>query len=140
MASCYSKTWAIPSYLSQLNPQTVKDLYADALQSLLHLQQTDCDLLPVYNEQRLRTELDLMPEWFLKTHLGIADEDIPYDLIQQTFDALVESAVGQPVAFVHRDYHSRNLMLLTGEEQPRHHRLSGCRTRPCDLRSGVPAT
>jgi hypothetical protein len=105
-------------YLSQLNPQTVKDLYADALQSLLHLQQTDCDRLPLYDEQRLRTELELMPEWFLKTHLDIADEDIPHDLIQQTFDALVESAIGQPVTFVHRDYHSRNLMLLAGEENP----------------------
>jgi hypothetical protein len=98
-------------YLSQLNPQSVQDLYADALHALLKIQQADCNHLPAYNEQRLRDEMRLMPEWFLKTHLGLSDTDIPWELINDTFEALVESAVGQPVAFVHRDYHSRNLMV-----------------------------
>ncbi len=62
------------SYLSQLTPETAKDLYADALQALLQLQQADCDHLPAYNERTLRREMELMPEWFLKTHLGFSDE------------------------------------------------------------------
>lgn len=101
------------SYLSQLNPQSVKPLYADALQALLHIQQADCDHLPAYNERTLRRELELMPEWFLQTHLGCSEADIPHDLIQQTFEDLIEAATGQPMAFVHRDYHSRNLMVTT---------------------------
>lgn len=105
------------SYLSQLNPETFKDLYADALQALLHLQEADCDHLPAYNERLLRTEMGLMPEWFLKTHLGFSDADIPHKLIQQTFEDLIESAIGQPVSFVHRDFHSRNLM-ITQEHSP----------------------
>ena len=105
------------SYLSQLSPTTVKDLYADALQALLQLQQADCDNLPAYNESTLRREMELMPEWFLKTHLGFSHAEIPHKLIQQTFEDLIESAIGQPVAFVHRDYHSRNLM-VTQENNP----------------------
>ena len=105
------------SYLSQLTPATAKDLYADALQALLHLQQANCDNLPAYNERVLRREMELMPEWFLKTHLGFSDADIPHDLIAQTFEDLIESAIGQPVAFVHRDFHSRNLM-VTPENNP----------------------
>lgn len=105
------------SYLSQLTPATAQDLYADALQALLQLQQADCDSLPAYNERTLRREMELMPEWFLKTHLGFSDEEIPHDLIQQTFEDLIESAIGQPVAFVHRDYHSRNLM-VTHDNNP----------------------
>ena len=101
------------SYLSQLSEATAKNLYADALQALLHLQQADCDNLPAYNEKTLRREMELMPEWFLKTHLGFRDAEIPHELIKQTFEHLIESAIGQPVAFVHRDYHSRNLMVTT---------------------------
>ena len=98
-------------YLSRLSAETVKDLYADALSTLMLLQQAEADNLPLYDDQRLRVEMDLMPQWFLKTHLGLSEHEIPYDLINNTFNALVDSALEQPSVFVHRDYHSRNLML-----------------------------
>lgn len=98
-------------YLSRLSAETVKDLYADALSTLMLLQQAEADNLPLYDDQRLRAEMDLMPQWFLKTHLGLSEHEIPYDLINNTFNALVDSALEQPSVFVHRDYHSRNLML-----------------------------
>lgn len=104
-------------YLSHLGPENVTDLYADALDALLKFQQADCNHLPAYNERTLRAEMQLMPEWFLKTHLGFSEEEIPQELISQTFEDLIEAAVGQPVAFVHRDYHSRNLM-ITSESNP----------------------
>ncbi len=104
-------------FLNQLGPANVKDLYADALHALLQFQTADCDHLPAYNERTLRSEMGLMPEWFLKTHLGFSDDDIPHELISHTFESLIESAIGQPVAFVHRDYHSRNLM-ITKENSP----------------------
>lgn len=104
-------------YLNQLTPETVKPLYADALQALLQLQQADCDHLPLYDRERLLAEMQLMPEWFLKTHLGWQETALPHKLIHTTFDALAEAATEQPVAFVHRDYHSRNLM-VTGDNSP----------------------
>ena len=100
-------------FLSQLHPQSVNDLYMDAMEALINIQKTDCTDLPVYNEQRLMAEMALMPEWLLKTHLGYRDHELPHDLLHQTFDALVESALEQPQVFVHRDYHSRNLMITT---------------------------
>ena len=100
-------------YLSKLHPQSVDAMYCEAMDSLLQLQNTDTTDLPVYNEQRLLAEMELMPEWFLKVHLQYSESDIPYDLIRQTFDALIESALEQPQVFVHRDYHSRNLMVTT---------------------------
>lgn len=104
-------------YLDRLNFATAKNLYADALQSLLTLQQADCDHLPLYDESRLRAEMELMPEWFLGTHLGFTPDRLPLELLQHAFDALVESALEQPLVFVHRDYHSRNLM-VTDSQNP----------------------
>lgn len=104
-------------YLDRLNMETVKDLYADALDALLFMQQADTEGLPPYDQHRLRQEMELMPEWFLKTHLGMHEQEIPYELIHHTFNALTESALAQPVAFVHRDYHARNLMYRT-EKNP----------------------
>lgn len=104
-------------YLNELSPQSVNGLYADALHALLQFQQAECGHLPAYTERLLRTEMQLMPEWFLKMHLGLSDEEIPYELIDHTFEFLIDAAMGQPVAFVHRDYHSRNLM-ITSENSP----------------------
>ena len=69
-----------------------------------------------------------MPEWFCARHLGLrlgADELV---VLQSTFDFLIREALAQPVVLVHRDYHSRNLMILP-ERRSRHHRFSGCARR-----------
>ena len=55
---------------------------------------------------------------------------------RQTFEFLIREALAQPAVFVHRDYHSRNLMLL-GERNPGHHRFPGCTARTGRLRPGV---
>lgn len=103
--------------LDALTPANVDRLYQDALQTLLLLQVADADHLPLYDAERLRQEMDLMPEWFLGKHLGFSAADIPQDLIEETFNALTAAVLEQPVAFVHRDYHSRNLM-LTAQNTP----------------------
>lgn len=97
--------------LSELSPANVDHLYHEAMTELYKLQQADSQGLPTYNEQMLRNEMELMPEWFLKTHLQLADHEIPSELLDSTFQALTESALEQPTCFVHRDFHSRNLML-----------------------------
>lgn len=103
-------------YFQQLTPATADHLYYSAMDSLLRLQVADCDHIAEYTPEFLLMEMNLMPEWFLKRHLGLMDYEIPQPLLQNTFAALVEAAQEQPSCFIHRDYHSRNLMLLPNDE------------------------
>lgn len=103
------------SYLSELNDATADALYADALDALLTMQtRVNADGLPRYTETLLTTELELMPTWFLQRHLGIAIECDEWDIIEVAFRVLLDNAMAQPQVFVHRDYHSRNLLLVPG--------------------------
>ncbi|MFA6052504.1 MAG: phosphotransferase [Methylobacter sp.] len=99
-------------FLDQLSTNNAANLYQTAFDSLLKLQtQTplqNCGL-PSYNEQLLRRELAIFNEWFLDQLQGITIPEQIWDAVQAT---LVESALEQPVICVHRDYHSRNLMIL----------------------------
>jgi len=87
-------------------------LYGDAIRSLVRLQARadPAGLLP-YDAARLRQELDLFRAWFLPHHLGLEPSPGERDLLEEVFAFLVEAALRQPVVLVHRDYHSRNLMV-----------------------------
>lgn len=99
------------TYLDVLNADTVDELYRDAISALFGMQQrVKADDLPVYDEARLRAEMNLFPEWFLERHLGLTIKASERMIIERVFEKLVASALEQPQAFVHRDYHSRNLM------------------------------
>jgi aminoglycoside/choline kinase family phosphotransferase len=65
-----------------------------------------------YDEQRLQVEMDLFADWFLGQLLGIELDGQERSMLRKLFTQLIESAVEQPQVVVHRDYHSRNLMLL----------------------------
>ena len=96
------------------------DLYADALKGLLTMQTADAALsqgLPRYDRAMLLREMELLPEWFLTRHLGLRIEARERAMLTELFESLVAAAVAQPVCFVHRDYHSRNL-LVTAENNP----------------------
>ncbi len=97
--------------LNELNPDTADSYYQQAMKELLKLQQAEHAGLPVYNAARLQQEMALMPEWFLKTHLQFAENDLPLQMIRETLNALTDAVLTQPAVFVHRDYHSRNLMV-----------------------------
>ncbi len=101
-------------YLDSLNEETVDGLYGDALESLMRLQQGvdihSCGL-PPYDEALLRREMDLFPEWFLTRWLGRKVGDAEQRVLEKTWHRLVGSALEQPRVCVHRDYHSRNLMI-----------------------------
>ena len=103
--------------LPALNAQCVELMYADALQEILHIQQVDSRGLPRYDAEKLGAELDLFPEWFLQRHLGINAISSLTPIWQQTRTLLIESALSQPQCFVHRDFHSRNLMLGNNHPQ-----------------------
>ena len=102
-------------YLDHLNERHAETLYSDAVSALIHMQNIKPEAmseLPVYDDQRLRDEMALFEEWYLNRHLDVQLNDEQKTILTATFDLLIKSALEQPQTFVHRDYHSRNLMLL----------------------------
>jgi N-acetylmuramate 1-kinase len=108
-------------YLDALAEEGAVDkLYADALRSLRGMQTADAkhsQRLPPYDGALLTREMELLPEWFLERHLGFRIEAGERAMLDRLFGSLVDAAVSQPLCFVHRDYHSRNL-LVTPENNP----------------------
>ncbi len=104
-------------YLDKLNEQTADQLYADALAMLIKIQQADTTGLPEYDDDLLQAEMKLMPEWFLQKHLGITPDTEQQKIIDRTFAVISAAVAQQAQVFVHRDYHSRNLM-LTDKDNP----------------------
>lgn len=105
------------TYLPELNAATADALYADALSALLRMQcDVDAGSLPPYDRALLLRELELMPEWFLRRHLQVQPDCDGWDVLEAAFTAVLHAALEQPRCFVHRDYHSRNLLLI---ERPR---------------------
>jgi N-acetylmuramate 1-kinase len=88
-------------------------LYRDALAALVRIQGASRPgVLPPYDRERLLAELRLFPEWFVARHLQATLDDRDRASLSRVFDILIDNALSQPPVFVHRDYHSRNLMLL----------------------------
>lgn len=99
-------------YLSVLDTQCVEPLYADALAALLRLQQHPApDWLPDYDRPLLLQEMQLFADWYLQRHLGLELEAQQQRVLQASFEQLADVALEQPQVIVHRDYHSRNLLL-----------------------------
>ena len=96
----------------------VAALYADAIGALVRLQKAPLDAaLPAYDEQRLRSEMQLFPDWYLARHLGKELVARERELLEATFALLIESARAQSQVLVHRDYHCRNLMVLVPRQR-----------------------
>lgn len=103
-------------YLNELNETSAPRLYRDAMQALLALQRPKTGstiLLPSYDRPLLMREMALFRDWFMEQHLGLALDKTITDALDKAFDILVHSALEQPQVWVHRDYHSRNLMVTT---------------------------
>ena len=95
-------------------------LYADALRALAQIQlrgaAAAAQLTP-YDRTALASELAEMPQWFLERHLALELTGAEREMIAAAFEFLIAEALAQPEVFVHRDYHSRNLMVV-GERNP----------------------
>ncbi len=103
-------------YLPALTADRVDVLYADALETILAMQtRVDAAGLPRYDRTRLNQEMELLPTWFLQRHLGVAPGCEGWDCLESTFTRLADSALEQPQSFVHRDFHSRNLLILEAD-------------------------
>lgn len=103
------------SYLQEL-PQHSDDLYQKAIGTLIQLQCGVQDQpqfqAPNYNENRLVQEMDLFEDWYLRRHLDYKLSAGQCLIWQDVKELLVKTCESQPQVWVHRDYHSRNLMVV----------------------------
>jgi aminoglycoside/choline kinase family phosphotransferase len=90
-------------------------LYDDALDALAAIQvrgREACAQLEPYDRSVLAREMALMPEWFLARHLALMLTESEQRMLEESCEFLITEGLAQPRVFVHRDYHSRNLMVL----------------------------
>ena len=99
------------SYFDALDDDSATALYRDALETLLTMQQrVPTSTMPEYDAGLVARELSLFPEWFLRRHLEIDSGGSNGEILSEAFHFLAEYFEQQSRVFVHRDYHSRNLM------------------------------
>ena len=107
------------TYLPELQPASVDRLYGDALDALLRIQTgVDAAGLAPYDRAFLARELAILPEWFLGRHLGVTPDADEQETLEESFRVLLDSALAQPTVFVHRDFHSRNLLVVENGVSP----------------------
>ncbi len=101
-------------YLDVLSNENQGRLYDSAEEVLLQIQKLPADsaLFPHYDDTLLRRELELFLEWFVSGLLGVSLDTLARRLLDNLFTVLLHSACEQPQVVVHRDFHSRNLLLL----------------------------
>lgn len=100
-----------------LENQNADELYRDALDTLGVIQAIRSveSELPNYDQKELQRELDICPEWFFSKVLRLPNDDRAVSVFAEMSACVVEVAQHQPQGLVHRDYHSRNLMVPTGD-------------------------
>jgi N-acetylmuramate 1-kinase len=100
------------TYLEALNPANAAALFTDATDALLRWQLASRPgELPPYDEALLKREMNLFPEWYIGKHLQKSLSTSQGETLEKIFALLVQSALAQPVVYVHRDYMPRNLMV-----------------------------
>jgi len=102
------------TYLSKLNTETAPELYKNATDALIKMQGISVTgILPNYDAAMLSREMQLFPDWYVAQHLKASLTPEQQVVLNNTFKLLNENILAQGQVFVHRDYHSRNLMLTT---------------------------
>ncbi|MEO8628805.1 MAG: phosphotransferase [Betaproteobacteria bacterium] len=100
------------TYLQALTEASAPDLYADANQALLRIQLASrAGILPEYDRELLLREMRLFPDWYVARHQGVTLTAAQTQSLAAVFEIILANNLAQPRVFVHRDYHSRNLMM-----------------------------
>jgi aminoglycoside/choline kinase family phosphotransferase len=105
--------------LPELTLENADKLYDSALCALAILKtcpEVKGWTLPLFTAEFMHQELTLFKEWFLEKHLNLQLSDKEENELNACFDFICQRAKAQPQVFMHRDYHSANLMLLPGEQ------------------------
>ena len=99
------------TYLQALNTGDAPRLYDAATDALIKIQLASRDNeLPPYDEALLLREMRLFPEWYIARHLNASLTDKQHAKLEEVFARIIANNLAQPRVYVHRDYHSRNLM------------------------------
>ncbi|MBN8281846.1 phosphotransferase [Zoogloea sp.] len=102
------------TYLDALTKDNAHNLYAEALGALMSIQaSSQPGVLPEYDRELLMRELELFPVWYVSRHKGITLTEQQTSQLYEVFDRIVDVNLAEPRVYVHRDYHSRNLMVST---------------------------
>jgi N-acetylmuramate 1-kinase len=106
------------TYLSALNNDNALKLYGSATDALIQMQlASKPNVLPAYDEALLTREMQLFPDWYVEKHLNVTLSIEQQNVLKNTFDLLNKNIIAQGQVYVHRDYHSRNLM-ITQQNNP----------------------
>jgi len=103
-----------PELTTDKPPASVAERYNQAETILRQIQRVAPEprVFPVYDAQELQAEMDLFAQWFVAELLGISLDQEEQQMLGQLCEDLIDSAIQQPQVVVHKDFHSRNLMLL----------------------------
>jgi aminoglycoside/choline kinase family phosphotransferase len=100
------------TYLADLTDANADSHYRAAIEALIRIQlASKADELPPYDRTLLKRELDLFPEWYLGKHVKCALTESQSSQLASVFDKIMAVNLAEPSVYVHRDYHSRNLMV-----------------------------
>ena len=100
-----------------LSPMSVELLYMKAIEEILKIQEADTTNLEPYDEEFLMFEMNLMHEWYLEQHLQKSLTSDEQTMLEQSLALICKEVLSQPQdVFVHRDFHSRNIMMETGRK------------------------
>lgn len=103
------------TYLQALTPDNAHNLYADALGALAAIQHASRPgVLAEYSRELLTRELELFPVWYVARHKGVSLSDAETAELYEVFERILAVNLAEPQVYVHRDFHSRNLMLIDG--------------------------
>lgn len=99
-----------------LNDARLQSLYRDAIAALVQMQSASATHLPRYDQPRLLDELSLFSDWYVETHRQASLDDSEKEILARTFQILTEHNAKAATVFVHRDFHSPNLIVHTGPD------------------------
>ena len=118
------------TYLQGFSSGNPGQLYGDATDALIKIQLASRkNELPPYDEALLRRELNLFPEWYIARHLGVTLSEKQQAKLEEVFERILANNLAQPCVYVHRDYHSRNLMIV-GNPHPNPDGTTSHSTKP----------
>lgn len=99
------------TYAAAITPENAANLYAEALGALACIQHiSQPDTLPEYSREKLLQEMELFPVWYVARHKEITLTAAQTESLYAMFDLILQINCAEPKVYVHRDFHSRNLM------------------------------
>jgi aminoglycoside/choline kinase family phosphotransferase len=101
------------TYLQRLDSDNASFMYSDAIDALIAFQLTSAPgVLPEFDRAFVLREMNLFPEWFIAKHLGVTMTPAQQATLDKVFETITANVLAQQQVFMHRDFHSRNLMWL----------------------------